>query len=121
MPEATILEALERQYYRLTSRQPDRALSLDVIKLLRPLYDAPPADWCAYFQGLLQEKREFFGEVFSIAEDNPQRSAFLFQPEILMIYDQLHKDPDRLRETWALQYPERELDRLASALGFSFA
>lgn len=121
MHEVTILKALERQYYRLTSRPADRALSLEVIRLLRPLYPTPPADWYTYFSELLTEKQEFFRDVFDLAQDNPTRSVFLFQPEVLMIYDQLHRNPYRVREAWVSQYPEQELERLAVALGLSFA
>ena len=121
MPEIKILEALERQYYRLTSRASDRALSLAIIKLLRPLYTPPPTDWSAYFVELLTDKQNFLREVFDMAKDSPARSAFLFQPEVLMIYDQLHKNPYRLREAWAREYPEQELERIARAFGVSFA
>jgi putative GTP pyrophosphokinase len=121
MPEITILEALERQYYRLTSHPSDRALSLEVIRLLRPLYAPPPADWSAYFFELLREKQAFLREVFDMAKDSPGRSAFFFQPEVLMIYDQLHRNPYRLREAWAQEYPEHELERIATAFGVSFA
>jgi hypothetical protein len=47
-------------------------------------------------------------------------SAFLFQPEALMIFDLLKMEPLSVRESWNASYPEKELERIANAFGISF-
>jgi hypothetical protein len=48
------------------------------------------------------------------------RSAFLFQPEALMIFDLLKKEPLSVRESWVEHYPPKELERIALAFGVTF-
>ena len=67
------------------------------------------------------EKAKIFRTVFEEAAQSPQGSSvFLFQPEVVMIYDLLHSRQYDLRRTWSQHYPERELERLANAFGVSF-
>jgi ppGpp synthetase/RelA/SpoT-type nucleotidyltranferase len=122
MPELTILRALERHYYTFTSRAGDAHLSLEVIRLLWPLYEKSPEQISAHFDQVFTAKAPFLAEVFRIAEAgaSDSRSAFFFQPESLLIYDLLESMEYRLRQTWAQSLPEPELERIAIAFGFSF-
>jgi hypothetical protein len=46
-------------------------------------------------------------------------TSFLFQPEVLLLYDLLTFDLDKTREFWMKNYPESELERIANAFGIS--
>jgi hypothetical protein len=112
---------LERQYYRLASKPGDTELSLRVIRLLWPLYGKTPEELTTHFEQLVAQHQATLTQVFADAAAVAERSAFLFQPEVLMIYDQLQAMPYRLRPQWVQEFPERELERIALRFGFSFA
>lgn len=121
IPEVKLLKALEGQYFKLGAQKGDTDLSLDVIRNLWPLYGKTPEEIQAHLEQVLAEKAAIFKTVFSDATAAPrERSAFLFQPEVLMIYDLLNSQQYDLRRTWTQHYPERELERLAIAFGMSF-
>ena len=124
MPElrnVLILRALERQYYKLVANPGNPALSLQVIEHLAPLYGDTPGDWARRFEELFADKETVLRTVFEAQAVRPeQRSAFFFQPEVLMIYDRLLHDQYRLREAWNTNFPEDELERIANVFGFSF-
>jgi hypothetical protein len=46
-------------------------------------------------------------------------TSFLFQPEVLMIYDLLYSEPTETQRVWNQNYPEPELERIANAFGIS--
>ena len=119
MPELQILRALERQYYKLASKQSDTELSLQVIRLLWPLYGKSPEELAGHFERFFLDHRLVLEHVFADAPLS-DRSAFLFQPEILMIYDQLEVMQYQLRSRWVEEFPERELERIALRFGHSF-
>ena len=48
--------------------------------------------------------------MYAKAEEISNLSAFLFQPEALMIYDLLKTEPLSVRESWATSFPEKELE-----------
>lgn len=116
-----ILRALERQYYKLSARPGNPDLSLQVIEHLVPLYEEDPEDWGNRFETLFQEKQHVLKFVFLEQAEQPyNRSAFMFQPEILMIYDRLLHDRYKLQGRWIEMFPEQELERIANVFGFSF-
>jgi ppGpp synthetase/RelA/SpoT-type nucleotidyltranferase len=122
IPELQVLRVLERQYYKLASRPGDVDLSLRVIRLLWPLYSKTPEELSLHFAQLFTDHQQALAAVFEQAEATAaERSAFLFQPEVLMIYDQLASMPYRLRSQWSQEFPEKELERIAVRFGFSFA
>lgn len=121
IPEIRLLKALEAQYLRLGAERGDTDLSLDVIRNLWPLYGKGPDEIQIHLEQLLADKAALFRTVFADALAAPaSRSAFLFQPEVLMIYDLLQSREFDLRRTWNQHYPERELELLAIAFGKSF-
>ena len=120
--EFMILKALERQYYKLSARPGNTDLSLEVIRHLWPLYGQAPEQVSARFGRLLSEKGDVLQDVFAQTSKTAKgRSAFFFQPEILLIYDQLQSQPYKLREHWSERFPVEELEMIATAFGFSFA
>ena len=120
VPELRILEALQRQFWKLSARPWDKALSVLVIKTLRPLYrDMTAGEWALYFEKFYGERKEDLESIFEEQRELPSRSLFLFQPEVLMIFDRLSTDPDTLQHAWTQQFPERELEKLATLWGVS--
>lgn len=119
IPEVRLLKALEGLYFKLSPQKGDTDLSLDVIRNLWPLYRKTPEEVQAHIERTFSEKTDVFKAVFADAAPR-RRSAFLFQPEVLMIYDLLHSQQYDLRQTWVQHYPERELELLAIAFGMSF-
>jgi ppGpp synthetase/RelA/SpoT-type nucleotidyltranferase len=119
VPELSVLKALERHHYKLTTRRGDPEISLDVIRLLTPLYNAEIRQIIAHLDEFYATHEGVLREVYLRAEAMPDRSAFLFQPEALMIYDLLESDQLNLRRVWNEHYPEKELERVANAFGIS--
>lgn len=115
-----LLRALERHYYKLTTRRANPELSLLVIKLLSPTFKGLTAP-----QIITQLDETFVkhaGMLEQIYQD-PDRavdsSAFFFQPEALMIYDRLLHDRDETLSLWSTVFPSSELDRVANNFGIS--
>jgi ppGpp synthetase/RelA/SpoT-type nucleotidyltranferase len=120
VPEFQLLKSLERSYYKLTVRRSDPELSLDVIRLLLPLYKEEPSLIAAHLDNFFTENEALLHDVYAAAEQLPDRSAFLFQPEALMIFDLLKKERLSVRESWVEHYPVKELERVALAFGMTF-
>ena len=118
--EIQILKALERHYFKLTTRRGDPEISMDVIKVLAPLYKAAPGQIVSHLAGFYKDQEDVLRNVYEISEQAPNRSVFLFQPEALMIFDLLLADELTIRRTWSEYYPEKELERFANAFGISF-
>jgi hypothetical protein len=51
--------------------------------------------------------------------ENEATPAFLFQPEVLLVYNLLTSARDKTRQVWNKNYPERELERIANTFGIS--
>ncbi len=119
-PAAQMYKELEPYYYRLTSRQPDAALSLTVIEMLIPLYGAAGVTQIAQRIGeFFDAHQEELSHVYS-ETDEEQASAFLYQPEALMILERLEADELETRRVWNERFPEKELERVAVPFGISF-
>lgn len=110
---------LERHYFTLTGKRPDAELSLDVIRLLLPLYGDGPPQISAQIEAFFKDHEEDFNLVYEQAKD-VETSAFLYQPEAIMIFERLEFNQEALRRVWATQFPESELERFANAFGISF-
>ncbi|HWR14434.1 MAG TPA: hypothetical protein VN577_06380 [Terriglobales bacterium] len=120
VPEFRMLLALERHYYSLASEKVDRELSLTVIKLLLPLYSSDIASTINHLDEFFSDHFSTLQVIFDEERANPNRAAFLFTPESLMIYDRLEADDVSLRKCWMTALPEKELELVANRFGFSF-
>lgn len=118
--EMELLKVLERHFYKLTTRSTDPETSLEVIRLLAPLYNQEPAQIASHLDKFYSQRETTLREVYEQAAEAPDRSAFLYQPEALMIYDLLEADTIGTREAWGQRYPDKELERIANAFGISF-
>lgn len=121
-PELKILVALERQYWKLSAKVWDKAFATEVIRVLRPLYgDMSSGEWTVYFDKFYQLRKADLEFIFKDCQEDETRSLFLFQPGVLMIFDKLSSDPERLHELWRAHFPESELHKLATVWGVSLA
>ena len=112
-----VLAALEKQFYRVSAKHYDRELSLDVIRNLLPLYSKEVGWLESHFEEFYTREQTKINRLHLLYVDTPTRSIFLYQPEALMIFDLLEKDPFVLKDAWIQHFPERELERLAVAWG----
>jgi ppGpp synthetase/RelA/SpoT-type nucleotidyltranferase len=117
-PGVELYKELERHYYRLTAKRPDPELSLEVIRLLMPLYGANVQQIVRRIQDFFARNEGVLHSVYKEAEEW-KASAFLYQPEVLMIFERLQADQFSIRRVWNTRFPERELERIANAFGIS--
>jgi len=120
LPDAeplTVLAVLERQFYKISARHYDRELSVDVIRNLMPLYSKEVGWFESYFEDFYTREQMKINRMHLLYAETPNRSIFLYQPEALMIFDLLQKDPFILKDEWIHHFPERELEWLAVAWG----
>ena len=117
-----MLKALEHHYYTLSSRKPDVELSLQVLKLLVPLYHENVTAIADRIAKFVSENRASLEDLYSqFSEVTSEKTiAFISQPELLMIYERLLNDRTAMRKAWNQVYPEKELERIANACGISF-
>lgn len=123
-PTVRLLQVLEQHYYSVASQPPNLELSVEVLDALMPL--VPQDDIGDFARGLnefLTAKRSVIESVFDKARElgieDSETPAFLFQPEVLLIYSLLTSARDRIRKLWNQNYPESELERIANAFGVS--
>jgi ppGpp synthetase/RelA/SpoT-type nucleotidyltranferase len=115
-----VLSSLERQYYKFASLQYDRELALQTISALALLYpDGVLDNSQGYFENFCGTNSVKLSKIFEDYSKTSDRSPFLFQPEVLMIFDLLGKDRYTLKEEWEKYFPLGELQRLALAWGTS--
>lgn len=121
-PNIQVLKALERHYYRLSSRRPDTELSLQVLNLLLPLYHTTVHDITDKMDQFVSRNSGFLDDFYAQLTDISveKSSAFFSQPELLMIYERLLNDQTAIRKAWNQVYPEQELERIANRFGLSF-
>lgn len=120
--EGRLLRELEKLYYQLAVRKPDIELSLAVIRLLMPLYRGQTEQeiMSSHVIPSFDSSQAMLRHVYiNHAGDYDNTSAFLFQPEALLIYDCLKTDPDATVSAWNHRFPTKELERVATAFGLS--
>src|SRR6266481_1255012 len=119
-----LLQVLEQHYYSMASQRPNLELSVEVLGALMPL--VPQEDIGAFATKLgefLAAKHSVIEKVYEKARElgmeDAETPAFLFQPEVLLIYNLLTSARDKTRKVWNENYPDRELERIANAFGVS--
>jgi ppGpp synthetase/RelA/SpoT-type nucleotidyltranferase len=115
-----LLKALERNYYKLTSRRGNPELSLNVIKLLLPTFQsASVSEIIHHIDRTFEAHRATLEHVYQDPDRANDPSAFFFQPEAILIYDRLLDDRTETLRVWNDQFPASELERIANTLGVS--
>jgi hypothetical protein len=121
MAEIGLLKQLESNYFQFASERGNPDLSIEVIRLLLPLYGAEGTAVGPQLQDFISARRETIMNVFNEQRGIPQkRSVFFSQPEVLMVYERLEHDALAVRERWSGTFPDSELERIALAFGISF-
>jgi len=91
--EGQILQQLEQQFYRLTARDFDRELSLDIIGKLQGSYAHGELDtFGEHMADFVSTYAEKLNEIFARYRDDLRCSPLLFQPESLLILRALHRN-----------------------------
>ena len=115
--EAALLDHLEEHFYRLTGREFDRQLSLEILHDLRPLLENEQGKpFLVEFDEFIGRHRDKIEGIFErYAEDD--RNLLLFQPESLLVFDLLERDPFKLEEVWKRSLPMDLLEQLTTVWG----
>src|SRR5882724_1501352 len=88
MAEIGLLRRLEANYFQFAGERGNPDLSHEVIRLLLPLYAADAAAIAAQIDSFVAARRDTINGIFTEQRGLPQsRSAFMFQPEVLMVYE----------------------------------
>lgn len=85
-------------------RRPDRALSLLMAAALVPLYGQEPDEVAPSVEEWAEDQAEKLQQVFDEAQ-REGRSPLLLQPEALLLFNLLERDPDAVLEHWPEQVP----------------
>jgi ppGpp synthetase/RelA/SpoT-type nucleotidyltranferase len=118
-----LLQVLEKHYYSVASHQPNLELSVEVLDTLMPLVKGDVSAFAQQLNDFLSAKHTVIEQVYSraleIGLENEKITAFLFQPEVLLVYKLLNSNPDETRQVWSESFPELELVRIANTFGLS--
>ncbi len=118
-PEVQLYKLLERHYYKFATKRPDVELSLEVIALLAPLYGSDVPTIKSILEKFVNDREALLHAVYAEATEAGV-TAFLYQPEVLMIYERLETDQLATRRVWNKRFPETELEHVANTFGISF-
>jgi len=94
-------------------------LSLEVIALLVPLYGSDVPTIKSVLEKFVNDHEAVLRAVYAEATEAGM-SAFLYQPEVLMVYERLEADQLATRKAWNTRLPETELEHIANTFGISF-
>jgi putative GTP pyrophosphokinase len=122
--QAALLRVLEQHYYMVASERPNKELSFEVLNTLLPLI---PKDDVGAFSNRLNEFLEkqhgviekVYAKARELGAEDDTTPAFLYQPEVLLVYNLLTDARDNTRKIWNEHYPDRELERIANSFGIS--
>jgi putative GTP pyrophosphokinase len=112
-----LLRALEREYFRFTSLQYDPEFALESIAVLARVNPRPVSRFQDDLSRFSERNHEKLAHIFSNQATNEDRSAFLYQPESILIFECLDERPMALEEVWESSFPALELERLAGVWG----
>ncbi|MBI4219915.1 MAG: hypothetical protein HY682_07230 [Chloroflexi bacterium] len=117
-PEAAMLADLEYHFFEFVGRPYDRELSFAVVGAIGSTYAAAEqAGFADLMRAFVDRNREKLIELFDNYRDDERANPLLFQPESLMLFERLERDPFRLRDAWASVFPLPLLENLAAVWG----
>jgi ppGpp synthetase/RelA/SpoT-type nucleotidyltranferase len=120
-PEIEVLRSLERHFYKFVARRADPEISVSVIQALLPIYGQDAQTVSHHLDEFLELRADILRDIYAAHLESDTRSAYLFQPEALLVYDLLQDHRWDLRQAWDDRFPPRELDRLSTAFGVSYS
>jgi hypothetical protein len=113
-----LLQSLERHFYRFTGERFDSELSLQVLDSILISYDPDDRKRVAFIiEDFIDSNSAKLQSIFAEYENIVDRPLLLFQPESLVLFERLEKNPHALEEVWVQRYPREELERLGIAWG----
>jgi hypothetical protein len=117
--ELAVIARLDDEIVRFTARRPDLALSAIVVPPLVRLYGVEPERlYVEILEPFIRSHEHELKALFEAYRDDDRANPLLFQPEALLIFDLLGRDPDRLREAWpADRIPLELLESLETVWG----
>ncbi len=114
--ERQVLSELLRHYLPLTAESGRCDVSLHVISSLLPrLLPAIRANFDSALSAFVDEQREKLRDLYQASE--AARSAFMHQPESLLVFMMLESDPTSVPDAWPAAYTRRSVMDLAAAWG----
>ena len=110
IPTIRLLQVVQKHYYTVASQLPNLELSVEVLHAFAPLVKGDVGTFANHLDNFLVEKRPVIESVYAKATESglEHTTAFLFQPEVLLIYQLLDSEPDETRHIWNQNYPEKE-------------
>ena len=116
--EALMLHELDKQFFRLVGRGYDRELSLQVIEALCGLFSEEEIRTFGILLGaFVEQNEELLRQLFESYGTDERKSTLLFQPESLVIFMCMDRDPFSLKSAWAKHLPLELLEDLAGVWG----
>jgi len=116
--EARMLEQLDRHFYRFTAKPYDRELSLSTLLGLQGLFSKEEIEG---FESLLDEFVDRhagkLSQIYAQYAEDDRCNPLLFQPETMLVFERLERDPFRLKEAWENFLPLELLESLATVWG----
>ena len=115
---ARLLVELERDYFKYVAREYDVELSLRTIACLLKSYQDDIHDAMRLVHAFARDNDEALRRVYDQYIWVQNRSAFLFQPEALAIFERLETDRYTLKKAWEEEeLPVDELVRMGEVWG----
>jgi ppGpp synthetase/RelA/SpoT-type nucleotidyltranferase len=117
--ELAVIAPLDDEIVRFTARRPDLALSAILVPPLARLYTVEPERlYAEVLEPFIRSHEHELTALFEAYREDDRANPLLFQPEALLIFDLLGRDPDRLREAWpADRIPLELLESLETVWG----
>lgn len=110
--------ALAREAATLSGREPQPP-DYGRLDFVLTLYDgANDATAETLFAAFVVDRHELLAGLFRAYGADP-RAGSLLTPDVLLIFERLEHDPDRLRQVWGDHRPFDELEELASVYGIA--
>ena len=117
-PEARLLDELDKHFFRFTSYQYDRELSIHILGQLLVLFsDDEVETFGSLLDEFVERKKDVLAPVFEAYAEDSRRNPLLFQPESIVIYLCIERDVFKLKATWSEFLPIELLGDLATVWG----
>ena len=116
--EARLLHALEQHYLKLTAKQGNPELSLEILSLLTNVVHSNVLEqFESSIEDFVSSNRDKLAELYERYQGDDLANPLIWQPETLLVFLQLDADAFKLRDAWEDEYPVELLISLADAWG----
>jgi hypothetical protein len=114
--ELMVIDPLDDHIIRYTAQRPDRALSALSVPSLVRLHDVEPEQVVPQLvEPFIAKNQSKLEQIYDSYREDTRANPLLFQPEALVLFEQLDAEPERVREAWpADKLPVDLLEGLAT-------